>query len=70
MSLQILLPLFSNKYNNVQWPQVVSEDIIRHIRNLKSGVYVLSGQVKGKTLLPLPVGMEKVNDNAINSNEK
>ena len=34
----------------------------RHVHNLKSTVYVVSGQVKGKTLLPLPVGTEQIEE--------
>jgi dynein heavy chain len=32
------------------------------VHNLKSTVYVVSGQVKGKTLLPLPVGAEQIEE--------
>ena len=55
-----MVPLLSNESNHVSWPQVVSHDVMRHVHSLKSSVYVVSGQVKGKTLLPLPVGAERV----------
>ena len=58
--VQVLVPLLSNERNHEQWPHVVSQDVLRHVHNLKSSVYVVAGQVKGKTLLPLPVGTEKV----------
>lgn len=58
--IQVLVPLLSNDRNHEQWPQVVSQDVDRHVRSLKSNVYVVSGQAKGKTLLPLPVGTERV----------
>jgi len=35
---------------------------MRHVHNLKNNVFVISGQVKGKTLLPLPVGSDKIRD--------
>ncbi|XP_071797739.1 dynein beta chain, ciliary isoform X1 [Asterias amurensis] len=57
---EVLVPLLSNPRNHEQWPYVVSQDVLRHVHNLKSSVYVVAGQVKGKTLLPLPVGSEKV----------
>ncbi|XP_033732158.1 dynein beta chain, ciliary-like [Pecten maximus] len=57
---EVLVPLLSNDRNHEQWPQVVSNDVTRHVHNLKSNVYVVSGQAKGKTLLPLPVGAERV----------
>ena len=59
-SFQVLVPLLSNDKNHNQWPHVVSQDVMRHVHNLKSNVYVVAGQVKGKTLLPLPVGSERV----------
>jgi dynein heavy chain len=58
--VQVLVPLLTNEKNHDQWPKVVSEDVRRHVHNLKSNVYVVSGQAKGKTLLPLPVGTDKV----------
>uniref|UniRef100_A0A670JUX8 Dynein axonemal heavy chain 9 n=1 Tax=Podarcis muralis TaxID=64176 RepID=A0A670JUX8_PODMU len=41
------------------WPHVVSQDIVHHICNLKSSVFVVVGQIKGKTLLPLPADPER-----------
>ncbi len=61
---QILVPLLSNDRNHELWPHVVSNDVLRHVHHLKSNVYVVAGQVKGKTLLPLPVGTEKVEEAA------
>lgn len=58
------MPLLGNDRNHEAWPQVVSQDVLRHVHNLKSSVYVVSGQVKGKTLLPLPVGAERVEESA------
>ena len=57
---EVLVPLLSNDRNHDSWPQVVSADVTRHSHRLKSDVYVVSGQAKGKTLLPLPVGADKV----------
>lgn len=51
---QVVLPLVSNGRNHRLWPQVVSQDVLRHTGGLKGDVLTLSGQVKGKTLLPLP----------------
>lgn len=62
ISFQILVPLLTNEKNHEQWPAVVSQDVKRHVHTLKSNVYVVSGQVNGKTLLPLPVGTERVNE--------
>jgi len=56
---EVLSPLLTNDSNHKSWPDVVAHDVVRHVHNIKSRVYVVSGQVKGKTLLPLPVGSEK-----------
>ncbi|XP_058960986.2 dynein beta chain, ciliary-like [Pocillopora verrucosa] len=66
---EILVPLLSNSRNHEQWPAVVSQDVLRHVHQLKSNVFVIAGQVKGKTLLPLPVGSEQVSD-AVEAEEK
>ena len=55
---QVLVPMLTNEKNHEQWPSVVSNDVRRHVHTLKSNVYVVSGQVSGKTLLPFPVGTE------------
>jgi len=47
-----------NKNNHGQWPKVVSDDVLQHVYLLKNRVHVLAGQVKGKTLLPLPASRE------------
>lgn len=67
--LQILVPLLSNPHNHEQWPAVVSQDVLRHVHQLKSNVFVIAGQVKGKTLLPLPVGSEQVSE-AVEAEER
>ncbi|NXU74079.1 DYH9 protein, partial [Oreotrochilus melanogaster] len=58
----VIVPILTNKKNHQGWPQVVSKDIIHHVHNLKSTVFRVVGQVKGKTLLPLPVGLEGIED--------
>ena len=80
----MVLPLITNDSNHFQWPQVVSQDVMRHsgeilvecycirleyhishtcitacLGGLKGDVLVVSGQVKGKTLLPLPPQAER-----------
>uniref|UniRef100_A0A8C3KG70 Dynein axonemal heavy chain 9 n=1 Tax=Calidris pygmaea TaxID=425635 RepID=A0A8C3KG70_9CHAR len=54
----VIVPILTNQKNHQGWPQVVSQDIIHHVHNLKSTVFMVVGQVKGKTLLPLPAGLE------------
>ncbi|GCB69230.1 hypothetical protein scyTo_0001016 [Scyliorhinus torazame] len=56
---EVVVPVLTNSRNHNCWPQVVSQDVVRHVHSLKSNVFVVVGQVKGKTLLPLPVGAER-----------
>ena len=54
ISLQLLVPVLANPNNQMSWPAVVSKDLMRHVGSFKGEVFLFSGQVKGKTLLPLP----------------
>ncbi|VDI07166.1 dynein heavy chain, axonemal [Mytilus galloprovincialis] len=68
---EVLVPVLGNEKNHGTWPYVVSTDISQHVKNTKSAVFVVTGQAKGKTLLPLPVGTERVvEDEPTESNEK
>ncbi|KAM3922058.1 dynein axonemal heavy chain 9 [Leptodactylus fuscus] len=57
---EVIVPVLANQKNHQDWPHVVSQDVMRHVNNLKSSTFVMAGQVRGKTLLPLPSGSEKV----------
>uniref|UniRef100_A0A8B9NRJ3 Dynein heavy chain tail domain-containing protein n=1 Tax=Accipiter nisus TaxID=211598 RepID=A0A8B9NRJ3_9AVES len=59
---EVIVPILTNQKNHQGWPQVVSQDIMRHVHSLKSTVFMVVGQVKGKTLLPLPAGLERIED--------
>ncbi|NXB03113.1 DYH9 protein, partial [Cnemophilus loriae] len=59
---EVIVPILTNRKNHQGWPRVVSQDIIRHVHSLKSTVFKVVGQVKGKTLLPLPAGSEGIED--------
>ncbi|KAM6469113.1 dynein axonemal heavy chain 9 [Liasis olivaceus] len=66
---EVMAPLLVNQRNHHSWPNVVSQDIINHICSLKRSVFVMVGQIRGKTLLSLPVEPER--DRCIDSdNEK
>ncbi|KAM9837728.1 LOW QUALITY PROTEIN: dynein axonemal heavy chain 9 [Aulostomus maculatus] len=62
---EVAAPLLSNSRNHAEWPQVVAQDIRRIVHSLKTNVYVVSGQVQGKTLLPLPAEYERVEQAAL-----
>ncbi|XP_078230912.1 dynein axonemal heavy chain 17 isoform X3 [Callithrix jacchus] len=51
---EVLYSLLNQSENMDGWPQVVSEDIVKQVHRLKNEMYVMSGKIKGKTLLPIP----------------
>ncbi|XP_071325394.1 dynein axonemal heavy chain 11 isoform X2 [Trachinotus anak] len=51
---QVCLPLLSNNKNHKMWPNLMSEDIIRHVESMCNISSVVRGQVLGKTVLPIP----------------
>uniref|UniRef100_A0ABM5FM48 Dynein axonemal heavy chain 9 isoform X2 n=1 Tax=Pogona vitticeps TaxID=103695 RepID=A0ABM5FM48_9SAUR len=55
---EVVAPVLANQKNHHSWPHVISQDVIHHVTTLKSSVFIVIGQVKGKTLLPLPSGPE------------
>ncbi|XP_045482107.1 dynein beta chain, ciliary [Harmonia axyridis] len=59
---EILVPVLSNTSNHDIWPTVIAKDIQKHVHSLKSTVYQVKGQVNGQTVLPMPVGVEKVHE--------
>ncbi|XP_032831905.2 dynein axonemal heavy chain 9 isoform X1 [Petromyzon marinus] len=59
---EVIVPILGNEKNHGGWPAVVAQDLRRHLGSLQSSVFVVSGQVKGKTLLPIPAGAERVVD--------
>ncbi|XP_034049709.1 dynein heavy chain 9, axonemal [Thalassophryne amazonica] len=67
---QIVAPLLSNRSNQTDWPQTVSQDIMRSVDLLKSKAVVVSGQVKGKTVLPIPPALERMEEAALERNER
>lgn len=60
--VKVCLPLLSNKENHQLWPNVISQDATQHIENLSNKVYVVKGQVHGKTVLPVPAVTERIED--------
>lgn len=58
--LQLFVPLLSNPDNQEGWPKCVAEDVMTHIHAFRGTVYQIKGKITGQTLLPMPVGIEKV----------
>jgi dynein heavy chain len=59
---QVFVPLLSNPTNQKKWPPVIAQDIQKQVHGLKSTVYQVKGQVSGQTVLPMPVGVERVHE--------
>ncbi|XP_070082665.1 dynein axonemal heavy chain 9 isoform X5 [Equus caballus] len=57
---EVVIPVLANQKNHLDWPHVVCQDVQRHAHSLQCDLLVILEQVKGKTLLPLPVGSEKM----------
>ncbi|XP_016077900.1 PREDICTED: dynein heavy chain 9, axonemal [Miniopterus natalensis] len=58
--LQVVVPILANEKNHLDWPPVVRQDVQRHAHSVQWDLMVLLEQVRGKTLLPLPVGSESM----------
>uniref|UniRef100_A0AAQ5YFA8 Dynein, axonemal, heavy polypeptide 9 like n=1 Tax=Amphiprion ocellaris TaxID=80972 RepID=A0AAQ5YFA8_AMPOC len=56
---EVLVCVLSNGLNHDNWPQVVSDDIHRHLERLRNKVVTLRGRAEGRTLLPLPLCVER-----------
>ena len=59
---QLLSQLLSNGLTHERWPSVVSDDVVRHVQKLKNKVFIVAGQVDGKTLLPKPDGVDSIDE--------
>jgi dynein heavy chain len=51
---EVMLPSVCDDENTEAWPGVVTADISHHLQRLKTSAAVVSGQIAGKTRLPLP----------------
>ncbi|KAI2663319.1 Dynein axonemal heavy chain 11 [Labeo rohita] len=49
------------------WPRVVSQDICRHLEHLLSEAVTLRGRAQGRTLLPLPLCVERKDEQQLSS---
>jgi dynein heavy chain len=58
----VFVPLLSNPKNQHNWPRIVTEDVMKHVFELKNIVYEVRGKINGQTLLPMPVGVERVHE--------
>nr|CAD7423391.1 unnamed protein product [Timema monikensis] len=57
---EVFVPLLSNPMNHKGWPKVAADDVIKHVHELKNAVYEVQGKISGQTMLPMPIGVERV----------
>ncbi|XP_045383116.1 dynein axonemal heavy chain 9 isoform X2 [Lemur catta] len=57
---EVVIPMLANEKNRRDWPHMVCQDVRQHAHSLQCDLLVILEQVKGKTLLPLPVGSEEM----------
>uniref|UniRef100_A0A8I3RR89 Dynein axonemal heavy chain 9 n=1 Tax=Canis lupus familiaris TaxID=9615 RepID=A0A8I3RR89_CANLF len=60
MFSEVVIPILANEKNHLDWPHVLRQDVQRHAHSLQCDLLVILEQVKGKTLLPLPLGAAKL----------
>ncbi|XP_014225178.1 dynein beta chain, ciliary [Trichogramma pretiosum] len=58
----IFAPLLCKVENHRDLPTVAVQDISRHVHSLRGTLYQVKGQVNGRTVLPMPAGLEKVSE--------
>ncbi|NWW79259.1 DYH17 protein, partial [Climacteris rufus] len=54
MLLEVVSPLLLNQDEGLGWPRTVVEDVVRQTHQLQNKMFVMSGKIQGKPLLPLP----------------
>ncbi|XP_025160705.1 dynein beta chain, ciliary-like [Harpegnathos saltator] len=54
------VPILSNPKNHRGWPRVVGEDVRKHVCDLRSVICQVRGKMTGQTLLPMPMGVERI----------
>jgi dynein heavy chain len=60
---EVYMPVLGNPHNMIGWSDLVSKDLMDKFHVFLAHTYVTIGQVKGRTLLPLPA-------NDVTSSEK
>lgn len=67
---QVVVPVLSNTKNQSEWTQSLSQDMGRHVHALRTNMLVVSGQVQGKTLLALPAVAERMEEAALEIDQR
>ncbi|XP_053528697.1 dynein axonemal heavy chain 9 isoform X1 [Artibeus jamaicensis] len=57
---EVVIPILVNEKNHLDWPPVVCQEVQQHAYSLHCVLMVILEHRRGKTLLPLPAGSEKM----------
>ncbi|XP_042635783.1 dynein axonemal heavy chain 17 [Catharus ustulatus] len=52
--MEVVSPLLLSQDEGSSWPRIVVEDIVKQTHQLQNKLFVMSGKIQGKPLLPLP----------------
>ncbi|NXE69982.1 DYH17 protein, partial [Calcarius ornatus] len=52
--LEVVTPLLLSQDEGLNWPRIVVEDVVRHTQQLQNKMFMMTGKIQGKPLLPLP----------------
>lgn len=61
----MLVTVLGSPLNQSAWPRVVGQDICRHLEHLLSEAVTLRGRAQGRTLLPLPLCVERKDEHQL-----
>ncbi|XP_038597832.1 LOW QUALITY PROTEIN: dynein heavy chain 17, axonemal [Tachyglossus aculeatus] len=61
---EVITVLLGQSENTAGWPKVVSSDVVRQAHRLKNEMFVMGGKIKGKTLLPVPEHLRRLDGSA------
>ncbi|XP_039545600.1 dynein heavy chain 11, axonemal [Pimephales promelas] len=64
---QVFVSVLGSPLNQSAWPRVVGQDICRHLEHLCSEAVTLRGRSQGRTLLPLPLCVERKDEHQLRS---
>lgn len=61
--IQVIRPVVTAEVNQDKWPETVMTDLKQQTQEICSVLYTVQGQLRGKTLLPMPVNLEMIEEN-------
>ncbi|KAK2582958.1 hypothetical protein KPH14_009015 [Odynerus spinipes] len=57
---EVYLPVLTNPRNQIGWPAIASEDVKKHIYDLRNLISQIKGKMVGETILPMPMEIDKI----------